>query len=117
MAAIGPIVADVCGRTELAWASSDWFRWQEVEGPPNPAGRDSLTAGLDGLVALVDEGHGEGLGDQDGLWTSRDGIEWRRLGFGVPSAHGLVALPGRVITFGERPRDMGIAVWIGTPDG
>lgn len=117
MAAIGPIVADVCGRTELAWASSDWFRWQEVEGLPNPAGPDSLTAGLDGLVALVDEAlPGQALGNQDALWTSRDGIEWRRLGFGVPSAHSLVALPGRVIAFGERPRDMGIAVWVGTPD-
>lgn len=126
MAANGPIVADVCGVTEVAWASSDGVRWQEVAAPRPADGTPDgaatifdIRAGAAGLVALVQEAPpGRAVGA--GVWTSRDGVDWWRLGDGhFPSHHGtggnLVALPGRLIMFQERPE--GITVWIGTPGG
>lgn len=127
MAANGPIVADVCGVTEVAWASSDGLTWREVTGPRPPTDTDQpaeiyhITAGAAGVVALVSEARAPGaLNPAYGLWTSPDGVDWWRLGDGYLSDHGshdgnLVALPGRLITFQERPD--GITVWIGTPGG
>jgi hypothetical protein len=118
LAAVGPPVADVCGRTELAWASSDLVRWQEIEGPPSHAGPDTLAAGIDGVVSIVEEGPaGQAPGDNEGLWTSPDGIEWRRLGDGISLPTGLVVLPGRLVAFNQGQLHMGIGVWIGTPGG
>jgi hypothetical protein len=111
MAAVGPIVADVCGRTDLAWASSDWVRWQEVERPP-PADPDVIAAGGAGLVALVDEGPVE-----TGLWTSRDGMQWRRLGDGIADPRYLIVLPGRLVAIQGVGHEMGVAVWVGTAGG
>jgi hypothetical protein len=126
IAANGPIVADVCGVTEVAWASSDGVTWREVPGPRPADGTPDgaaeifdIRAGAAGLVALVQEAPpGRAVGA--GLWTSPDGVDWWRLGDGhFPSDHGtggnLVALPGRLITFQERAE--GITVWIGTPGG
>jgi hypothetical protein len=126
IAANGPIVADVCGVTEVAWASSDGVTWREVTGPRPADGTPDgaatifdIRAGAAGLVALVQEAPpGRSVGA--GVWTSPDGVDWWRLGDGhFPSHHGtggnLVALPGRLVTFQERPD--GITVWIGTPGG
>ena len=126
IAANGPIVADVCGVAEVAWASSDGVTWREVAAPRPADGTPDgaatifdIRAGAAGLVALVQEAPpGQAVGA--GVWTSPDGVDWRRLGDGhSASDHGpggnLVALPGRLITFQERPD--GITVWIGTPGG
>jgi hypothetical protein len=126
IAANGPILADVCGRREVAWASADGVKWQEVAGPrPTDGTPDGaaeildIRAGAAGLVALVQEAPaGQAVGA--GLWTSPDGVDWWRLGDGHAPSHSspggnLVALPGRLITFQERP--VGITVWIGTPGG
>jgi hypothetical protein len=126
-AANGPIVADVCGVTEVAWASSDGVTWREVTGPRPPTDTDRpaeiyfISAGAAGIVALVSEARAPGaLDPASGLWTSPDGVDWWRLGDGYFPDHpgpggNLVALPGRLITFQEGPD--GIRVWIGTPGG
>ena len=80
----------------------------------------AITAGAAGVVAVVDE---TPLGVQQsflGLWTSRDGIEWARVGNGMPMgpwglSGAIVGLPGRLIVFGYT--GSGIAAWMGTPDG
>jgi len=127
IAANGPIVADVCGVTEVAWASSDGVRWREVTGPRPPTDTDLpaevyfIYAGAAGIVALVSEARAPGAPNPAyGLWTSPDGLDWWRLGDGYFPDHSLpggnlVALPGRVVTFQERPD--GFSVWIGTPGG
>jgi hypothetical protein len=118
VAALGPPIADVCGRTDLVWTSPDWVEWQEREDTlPLMGGTDTLAAGVDGLVAMLDSAPGgENRGDDPSVWTSRDGIEWRRLGDGIASATALVALPDMLIAFAPDPGlETGFDVWIGTP--
>jgi hypothetical protein len=122
VAALGPPIADVCGRTDLVWASSDWVRWQELEDTLPLMSPETLVAGVDGLVALLHGAPGaENFGDDPSVWTSADGIEWRRLGDAMPDATALVALPDRLIAFApklaapEQEVDTGFTVWVGTP--
>jgi len=119
VAALGPPIADVCGRTDLVWTSSDWIRWQEREDTLPLMSPDTLVAGVDGLVAMLDSAPGgENRGDDPSVWTSRDGIEWRRLADGITAGHGLalVALPDRLIAFAPDPGvETGFVVWVGTP--
>ncbi len=117
MAALGPLTADVCGRTDLVWTSSDWVRWQEREDTLPLMSPDTLVAGVDGLVAMFSSAPGVENGrDDQSVWTSRDGVEWRRLGDGLNGAQALVALPNRLIAFLPDPFvDTGFVVWVGTP--
>jgi hypothetical protein len=117
VAALGPPIADVCGRTDLVWTSSDWIRWQEREDTLPLMSPDTLVAGVDGLVAMLDSAPGgANRGDDPSIWTSRNGIEWRRLGDGINGATALVALPDRLIAFAPDPGvETGFAVWVGLP--
>jgi hypothetical protein len=69
-------------------------------------------------VALVEEAP---PGDSSlGTWTSRDGVEWWRIGDGVPMQAGtdlgpVVGLPGRIVALVRT--DTGLAVWLGSPAG
>lgn len=126
VASLGPVTADTCpGPPGLAWSSPDGQPWQEVTWP-RLAGRPdqmplihAVTAGAAGLVALVEEAPPNGQ-SVVGLWTSRDGIEWRRIGNGMPLKNGgltgaMVGLPGRLIVFAWT--GTGNAVWVGSPAG
>jgi hypothetical protein len=122
VAAVGPLIADVCGRTDLVWTSPDWVQWQEREDTLPLGSRDTLVAGVDGLVALLHGAPGaENFGDDPSVWTSPDGVEWRRLGDAIPETTALVALPDRLIAFVPRLAgpdeevDKGLDVWVGTP--
>jgi hypothetical protein len=118
VAALGPPIADVCGRTELVWTSPDWVQWQEREDTLPLVSPETLVAGVDGLVALLHGAPGaENFGDDPSVWTSSDGIEWRRLGDG-PQATALVAVPDRLIAFApDQAFEAGFDVWVGTPRG
>jgi len=78
---------------------------------------DMLVAGVDGRVAMLDSAPGgKNGGDDPSVWTSRNGIEWRRLGNGINGATALVALPDRLIAFvPEAGVETGFAVWVGLP--
>jgi hypothetical protein len=122
VAALGPPIADVCGRTDLVWTSPDWVQWQEREDTLPLVSPETLVAGVDGLVALLHGAPGaEDFGAAPSLWTSFDGIEWRRLGAGIPEVTALVALPDKLIAFApklaapEQEVDTGFVVWVGTP--
>jgi len=116
VAALGPPIADVCGRTDLVWASSDWVRWQELEDTLPLMSPETVVAGVDGLVAILHTAPGGENFDDPSVWTSSDGIEWRRLANGVASATALVALPDRLLAFAQdHAVDTGFVVWVGTP--
>ncbi len=124
VAALGPPIADVCGRTELVWTSPDWVQWQEREDTLPVLSPETLAAGVDGLVALLHGAPGaEDFGADPSLWTSSDGIEWRRLGEGIPETTALVALPDKLIAFvpnqaaPDEEVERGFVVWVGTPRG
>lgn len=126
-ASLGPITADTCpGPPPAAWASPDGHRWQQATWPQQggrPAQMPSIhvvTAGAAGVVALVEEAPVGAEQNVVGLWTSGDGIEWSRIGNGMPLGPGgltggIVGLPGRLVVFGWT--GTGIAVWVGTPAG
>ena len=72
------------------------------------------------MVALVDEKPPGADQDVVGLWTSADGVEWSRIGNGMPLGAGgltsaMVGLPGRLIVFAWT--GTGTATWVGTPGG
>ncbi len=126
LASLGPITADTCSPPRAAWALPSGNPWQQVAWPQLLGGLDrmptihAITAGAAGVVAVVDE---TPVGAQQsflGLWTSRDGVEWARVGNGMPIgpwglSGAVVGLPGRLIVFGYT--GSGIAAWMGTPDG
>lgn len=127
IASLGPVTADTCpGPPGMAWGSPDGHRWQEVAWPRQPGQPDgmpaihAITAGAAGVVALVEEAPPGAEKSVVGLWTSGDGVEWRRIGNGVPVENGgltgaMVAMPGRLIVFAWT--GTGNAVWVGTPGG
>lgn len=127
VASLGPVTADTCpGPPAAAWGSPDGHRWQPVVWPPQ-AGRPNsmpaiqvITAGAAGVWGLVEEAPPGAEKNVVGLWTSSDGIEWRRIGNGMPLEVGgytgpLVGLPGRLVVFAWTAT--GNAVWVGTPGG
>jgi hypothetical protein len=125
VASLGPITADTCaGPAAAAWASPDGHKWQPVVWPPQAGRPDSMpaiqviTAGAAGVVGLVEEAPAGAERNVVGLWTSGDGIEWRRIGNGVPLEVGgytgpMVGLPGRLVVLAWT--STGNAVWVGTP--
>jgi hypothetical protein len=127
VASLAPIIADTCpGPPPMAWGSRDGHRWQEVLWPRRAGQPDQMptmhvmTAGAAGVVALVDERPPGAEKDVVGLWTSADGVEWSRIGNGMPLGAGglneaMVGLPGRLIVFAWT--GTGTAVWVGTPGG
>jgi hypothetical protein len=126
VASLGPITADTCpGPPPAAWASPDGNRWQQVVWPqqvgrPGIPTIHAITAGAAGVVALVEEAPFGAEKSIVGLWTSRDSIEWSRIGNGMPLDAGgltgsMVGLPGRLVVFSWT--GTGMAVWIGTPEG
>lgn len=127
VASLGPIIADTCpGPPPMAWGSPDGHRWQEVAWPRRAGQPDQMptmhvmTAGAAGVVALVDERPPGAEKDAVGLWTSVDGVDWSRIGNGMPLGAGvlneaLVGLPGRLIVFAWT--GTGTAAWVGSPGG
>lgn len=127
LASLGPIIADTCpGPPPMAWGSPDGHRWQEVAWPRRAGQPDQvpsihvITAGAAGVVALVDEKPPGADKDVVGLWTSADGVEWSRIGNGMPLGAGglnsaMIGLPGRLIVFAWT--GTGTATWVGTPGG
>ena len=127
LASLGPIIADTCpGPPPMAWGSPDGHRWQEVAWPRRAGQPDQvpsihvITAGAAGVVALVDEKPPGADKDVVGLWTSADGVEWSRIGNGMPLGAGglnspMIGLPGQLIVFAWT--GTGTATWVGTPGG
>lgn len=127
VASLGPIIADTCpGPPPMAWGSPDGHSWREVSWPRRAGQPDQMptmhvvTAGAAGVVALVDERPPGAEKDAVGLWTSADGVDWSRIGNGMPLGAGglneaMVGLPGRLIVFAWT--GTGNAVWVGTPGG
>lgn len=127
VASLGPVTADTCpGPPAAAWGSPDGHRWQPVVWPQQAGRPDSMpaiqaiTAGAAGVWGLVEEAPPGADKNVVGLWTSSDGIEWRRIGNGMPLEVGgftgpTVGLPGRLVVFAWT--GTGNAVWVGTPLG
>jgi hypothetical protein len=127
VASLGPIIADTCaGPPPTAWGSPDGDRWREVSWPHRAGQPDQMptmhvvTAGAAGVVALVDERPPGAEKDAVGLWTSADGVDWSRIGNGMPLGAGglneaMVGLPGRLIVFAWT--GTGTAAWVGMPGG
>lgn len=125
VASLAPIIADTCpGPPPMGWGSADGDRWQEVAWPRRAGQPDQMptmhvvTAGAAGVVALVDERPPGADKDVVGLWTSADGVEWSRIGNGMPLGAGglngaMIGLPGRLIVFAWT--GTGTAAWVGTP--
>lgn len=125
VASLGPIIADTCpGPPPIAWGSPDGHRWQQVSWPRRAGQPDqvppiqAVAAGAAGVAALVDERLPAAEKTVIGLWTSADGVEWSRIGNGMPLGAGgltgaMVGLPSRLIVFAWT--GTGNATWVGTP--
>ena len=117
----GPIFADHGeGPAECAatWVSTDGETWRRAGQPDGVAvggGLGQVVAGGEGLLTMVNEA-GFDERNRIGLWTSADGIEWRRIGDVPADANGtLLTLLGRVLVVGSAADGVHPAVWIGEP--
>ncbi len=118
----GPLVADHgegLGMCEATWVSADGVTWRRGGMPKVPQGEQGfgVVAGGDGLLTVADEAQPFEERPRPALWTTADGLGWRRIGDVPPEAFGgtLHAIPGRVLLIGSTEDGTRPRVWLGTP--
>lgn len=104
---------------EASWVSADGVTWERAGMPKVPRGQQGsgqVVAGGDGLLTIADEAQPFEEARRPSLWTSADGMDWRRLGDVPPEAYGFLhAIPGRVIVIGTTEDGTRPKVWLGEP--